>query len=616
MENTVTVVPDYSDVVRAEIPTEYTWNHEDIFADSVSWEKELNLLTREIEEFDSLKEGWLTDATKCYNLLQECNSIDRRINSLYTYTSLHSDTEMDNSVFQAMKGKAYNLYITFYSKLSFIEPDIIKAGRKQIDKLIESKPELKSYNQTFDSTLRMTAHVLPEEQEQIITRTALFSDTPGKASSILNDVDIPAPTIVLGNGKRVKLNQANYSKYRSSANPQDRKKVMQKFWKNHAGFKNTHAILLNGVVKNHHFNALTRKYSSCLEAALYPNNISTDVYNRLVETIKSNLTPLHNYLQLKKEMLGIEDFHYYDIYASSIPEFKKEFSIDEARELVTESMRPLGNEYSSLISEGLNSRWMDIYPNRNKRSGAYSNGSVYDTHPFVLMNFDGKFRAVSTLTHEFGHALHSWFSNRTQEYHNSHYPIFLAEIASTFNENLLTEYLLKKTDDPRFRLYLLDQYLENVRATLFRQVLFADFELKIHSHAEKGETLTSDWLNMEYLNLTKEYYGHKQGVVKVDKFIENEWSLIPHFYYNFYVYQYSTGIIASTALSDMVLQGGASEQKAYLNFLKSGCSKYSLDILKETGVDLTSEEPTRKTLSKFEEMTNLMRKTAEKLGLL
>lgn len=616
MVNSETKIPDYSDVVRAEIPDDFTWKSEDIFPDISTWEAELKKLTKDIETFDSLRKEWLSDADSCYSLLHSCNQIDKRINALYTYTSLHSDTDMSSSKYQAMKGRAYDLYIKFYSKLSFIEPDIIKAGKSTIDKFLEVKDELKSYRQSFDSILRMKEYVLPEAQEKILTQTALFAETPGKASSILNDVDIPSPVITLSDGNRIKLNWANYSKHRGSANPDDRKKVMKKFWKNHSAFKNTHAVLLNGVVKKHYFHALTRKYNSCLEAALYPNNIDTEVYTKLVDTIRENLTPLHNYLELKKSMLKIEDFHYYDLYASSIPEFKKSFSIEEARELVTESMKPLGEEYSGLIKEGLYGRWMDIYPNRNKRSGAYSNGSVYDVHPFVLMNYDGKFRAVSTLTHEFGHALHSWFSNRAQEYHNSRYPIFLAEIASTFNENLLTEHLLNTTEDDTFRLYLLDQYLENVRATLFRQVLFADFELRIHTHAEQGESLTPEWLNKEYLDLTKDYYGHKKGIVKVDKFIENEWSSIPHFYYNFYVYQYSTGIIASTALSEMVLNGGKEEQNRYLDFLRSGCSKYPLDILKDTGVDLTKGEPVKKTLDKFEKMTALMKETAEKLGLI
>jgi oligoendopeptidase F len=424
---------------------------------------------------------------------------------------------------------------------------------------------------------------------------------------------MPAPKVTLSDGKKIRLNTASYSRYRGIENRKDRRKVMRTFWKYHADFKNTHAVLLDGAVKNHFFNARVHRYKSCLEAALYPNNIHLNVYHTLIKTVKENLNPLHRYLKLKTRLLGLKKMSYDDIYASSVPEVDKIYSIEEAQNIILDALKPLGKEYTDVLKKGFNTGWTDIYPNKGKRSGAYSNGSAYDIHPYVLMNYNGKFSSVSTLAHEFGHALHSWFSNQTQPFPLAQYPIFLAEIASTFNEDLLVNYLVKTETDDRLKLYILDQYLENFRGTLYRQTLFADFERTMHEQVENGQTLTPDWLGEKYLQLTRLYYGHKEGIVQVDNYIKNEWSGIPHFYYNFYVYQYSTGIVASTALADMVLNGGKSEQTRYLHFLKSGGTKYPLDTLKEAGVDLTTPRPIKIAISKFNEIVVEMEKIAERL---
>jgi oligoendopeptidase F len=520
---------------------------------------------------------------------------------------------MGNSSWQAMKGEIYTASVNLSSKLAFMDPDIIKLGRKKIAEYVKADPRLKVYKMDFDTILRMKKHILPTDKERIMAETALFSGAPQKASKMLNDLDMPSPQVTLADGKKVKLDQANYVRYREAKNRKDRMKVMRTFWKHHTKFKNTHAILIDGQLKNHFFRAKIRHYKNCLEAALYPHNIHPKVYHTLVDTVKENPGPLHRFLKLKARLLNLKKMTYDDIYTSSVPAVEKQYTIDEAKGIIIDALKPLGKEYANILEKGFNSRWMDIYPNKGKRSGAYSNGSAYDVHPYVLMNYNGTYNHVSTLGHEFGHALHSWFSNKTQPYPLAHYPIFLAEIASTFNETLLVHHLLKTETDDLVKLYILDQYLEEFRGTLYRQTLFADFELAMHQWVEKGQTLTPDWLDKTYLGLTRHYYGHKLGIISVNKYIENEWSNVPHFYYNFYVYQYSTGIAAASALANMVLKGSDSERNRYMDFLKSGGSKYPLDTLKDAGVDLTTPQPIVMAVRKFDEIVSQMETIVKRL---
>lgn len=606
-------IPDYSNLERDKVPGEFKWKVNDVYPGMDEWENDKSLLLDMIEKIDELAKGWTSSPGKMFDLLNHLDELEKKEYRLYVYSSLLVDTDMGNSQFQAKKGEMQTIDVNIHSKLTFINPDILKLGRKKIDEYLETDPRLEVYRMSFDNVLRRKKHILPSDKEGIVAQTGLFSGAPGKASGMLNDLDIPSPGLTLSNGKKIRLNTAAYSRHRGAKNPRDRRKVMRTFWKHRAGFKNTHAVLLDAAIKNHLFNARVHNYKNCLDAALYPNNIHPDVYHTLIQTVKENLEPLHRYLKLKTRLLKLKQMNYDDIYASAIPEIDRVYTIDNAKDLLLQSMKPLGKDYIQLLQKGLNSGWTDIYPNKGKRSGAYSNGSIYDLHPYVLMNYNGKFSNVSTLAHEFGHALHSWYSNTTQPYPLSHYPIFLAEIASTFNENLLVDYLVKTETDNRLKLFILDQHLEGIRGTLYRQTLFADFELAMHSEVESGKTLTHDWLCEKYLQLTRLFYGHKEGVVKVDKYIENEWLGIPHFYYNFYVYQYSTGIAASTALARMVLEGGKAEQTRYLDFLKSGSSKYPLDTLKDAGVDLTTPEPIETAISSFDEIVGEMEKIVEKI---
>jgi oligoendopeptidase F len=418
--------------------------------------------------------------------------------------------------------------------------------------------------------------------------------------------------VTLSDGQKVLLNQAAYVRLRASKNAADRTLVMKSFWENQKKFENTLAILQDGAVKQHWFNAQIHKYPDCLSARLFGEDISPEVYQQLISSVHEYLPALQRYLALKQKMLGLPKFRYEDVYASAVQAVDKTYTFSEARKLIDESLKPLGKDYSAALQHAFDDRWMDLYPNKGKESGAYS-GGVYGFHPYIKLNYNGDYDAVSTLAHELGHAMHSYFSDKTQPYPTSNYATFLAEIASTFNEHLLMHTLLKNEKDDLFKLFILDNYLDGFRGTLFRQTLFAEFELAMHARVEAGQTLTADWLDRKYLELTRLYYGHDQGICQVDDYIQVEWSRIPHFYMNYYVFQYSTGIIASMALSDMVVKGDKKVQAGYLEVLKAGGSDYPLAILKKAGVDMTKPEPYAAALKRFEQLVGEMEKIVARL---
>ncbi len=599
-------IPDFSTKKRSEVSEELKWNVSALYQNVEQWKGDKESAISLITEIEKKRDNWTRSSSSVLELLDLITKIDQLLTKTYTFSSLKSDTDMEKSKYISEKGDIHSLFIDFSGKTTFLEPDLLKIGEKKIDEFIGNEPKLSVYKKYFDSIFRLKKHILDEHRSWIVAQTGLFSSTAENAYSMLDNVDIPSPKIVLKNGKKIELNTANYIKHRQSADKTERRSVMETYWKNHSKFKNTFAVLLDSAIKQHLFSAKVHNYTDTLTAVLYPKEIDKNVYLNLIDTVKKNISSLHRYLKLKKKLLKLDKLEYGDIYASAVPSVNLTYSIDEAQDIIINSLAPLGEEYTNILRNGFKSRWMDVYPNKGKRSGAYSQGGVYDTHPYVLMNYNGTLDSVSTLAHEFGHALHSHFSNKNQPVQLADYPIFLAEIASTFNENLLTNYMLKSSSSIDLKLYLLDQYLEGIRGTLFRQTLFADFELEIHKIVEAGGTLTPDLLDEMYLKLTKFYYGHEEGIVEVNEYIKNEWSGIPHFYYNYYVYQYSTGISASIALSDMVIAGGKDMQNKYLNFLKSGGSDYPLNILKKTGVDLTSSKPILAAINNFDKYVEEM----------
>lgn len=594
-------IPDYSAVERNKVPDIYKWSIQDLYMSAEDWEKDMEKAGEQIEKIDLLIGSWTETSRKMLALLDHVNDLWMKVSKLYSYASNQSDMDLGNPEYQQMKGEIRNLLISLHSKLSFMNPDILKLGKDRFQIYLDSEPGLKPYQFSVEQVLRMKDHVLPPDQQKIVSLTDLFSSSSGQAAGMLNNVEIPNPEIILSDGNRIKLNYANYTRYRASNNRHDRKTAMTAYWENHRQFENTLAILLDSGMKYDYFRARVHKYPNCLESRLYPENIDPRVYYTLVEVVRENLDSLHRYLVVKKELLGVDEYLYEDIYASATPKVDKIFTFYEARDIILKMAKPLGSEYIEGLNKAFNEGWIDIYPNKGKQSGAYS-GSVYGIHPFIKMNYDGSYSSVSTLAHELGHAIHSYLSNQNQHFANSHYPTFLAEIASTFNENLLLNYLLKEEKDDLFKLFILDGYLDRVRSTLHRQTLFAEFELAMHHEVESGKTLTPEWLNKKYLELTRYYYGHEKGIVKVGDFIQDEWSGIPHFFRNYYVFQYSTGLIASMALSDKVLLESPSAWIKYLNFLKAGGSRFPLDTLKLAGVDMTSPEPLLSALKRFNKL--------------
>ena len=607
-------IPDYSLTDRKEIPVEFTWKIEDLYPNEDAWRADKDVVVGLIARIDDLQKNWTASSANMITLLDLISEINIKSGVLSAYSSHQGATDIGDVRFQKMEGELQSIFINFGAKLSFINPDVLAMGKEKFEQYLKEEPKLKPYSFMIEDILRNKDHILPEDQQKIVSMTGLFSSVPSKTANMLNDMEIPPAEVTLQNGTKVALNYANYVKYRGDKNAADRSLVMREFWKHQKTYENTFAILQDGSVKSHFFGAKVKKFDNCLDAKLFGDNIQREVYTNLVKSVKENLNPLHRFLKLKQKLLKLDKYRYEDVYASAVPSVEKLYTFAESEKIIKESLKPLGKEYLDMLDVAYSSRWMDIYPNKNKESGAYSSG-VFGVHPYVKLNYNGEYDAVSTATHELGHAMHSYFSNKYQPYPTADYTTFLAEIASTFNENMLMEYLLKSETDDTFKLYILDKYLDQVRGTLYRQTLFADFELAMHEKVEEGKSLTADWLNEKYLSLTREYYGHDKGVCQVDDYIQTEWSKIPHFFYNFYVFQYSTGIISSMALAEMVSNGTEKERDAYLGMLKSGGKDYPINILKEAGVDMTTKGPYEKAFKRFDNLVTEMEKIMTRLNI-
>jgi oligoendopeptidase F len=475
---------------------------------------------------------------------------------------------------------------------AFINPEILAIEKATIDQFMTDKPELKVFAQYIDDVQRLKAHTLSQAEEAVIAAAGIMQDTPYDVYSIFKDADLPRPTLKLEDGKEISLDDASYTLYRADADRNFRKEVFEKFFGAYKTYERSFGTQLYSQVKKDIFYKNVRKYNSCLESALDANNIPTTVYTSLIDGVHKNLPTLHRYLSLRKRMLALDDLHYYDMYPSLIKKVDMRYTVDEAQELLKKALKPLGSDYIATLNEAFTNRWIDMMPNTGKRSGAYSSGAAYDVHPYILMNYQGKYDDVSTLAHELGHTMHSYYSNKNQTFYNAQYPIFLAEVASITNEGLLVDHALKEIKDPDKRLSILGNQLETFRTTLFRQTQFAEFELKIHEMAEKGEALTGDVLTKLYLDILKTYYGHDQGVTVIEDLYGIEWAYIPHFYYDFYVFQYATSLCAAAAVSEKILSEGKPMQKKYVQeFLSAGCSDYAIPILKNIGVDMTTSAP-------------------------
>jgi oligoendopeptidase F len=585
---------------RNEIEDKFKWKLEDIYKSILEWEgdqKKVRELSIEIAKFKGILSESGEKLLECLSFNDELMSLNDK---LFVYARMKRDENNSDSAYQALADRASVLAMDVYAATSFIVPEIISIPFERLQKFRRNNPGLDVYSHFIDEVLRQKKHVLSEREEELLALSSEMSNASKNIFTMFNNADIRFDYIEDESGEKIELTKGRYSKFLESNDRRVRKNAFYALYKTYKNHENTLASTLISNIKKNKFYSEIRNYSSSLEASLDSDNITINVYESLIKTINENLHLLHRYLRLRKKILKLDELHMYDLYVPLASEFKKEISYEEALEMVKTGLVPLGNQYIEDLKGGLSSGWVDIYENEGKTGGAYSWGA-YKTHPYVLLNYQGTINDVFTIAHEMGHALHSFYTNRTQPYIYSEYKIFVAEVASTVNESLLMKHLLKITTDKKERSYLLNHYLEEFRGTVFRQVMFAEFEKIIYERIEKDEALTAEVLSDIYRDLNKKYFG--DGVV-VDDEISVEWARIPHFYTSFYVYKYATGFSTATSLSQQILSEGRPAIERYLKFLGSGASDYPLQLLKESGVDLSSPKPIQDALNVFEEILN------------
>jgi oligoendopeptidase F len=591
---------------RSKIAEKDKWNLSDIYPSEDAWRAQKEKVVAAIDSIDRFKGTLSRSAGDLLACLDATADLSKEFSRLYVYASMNSDTDTRDSKFMAMEQEMGQIGSTFAAKTSFMEPEILAMDKATVDGWIGQEKGLLVHKHYLGDILRRKAHTGSAGEEKVIADASLMADAPNTVFGIFSDADFPYADVTLSDDTTLRVDKPAFNFYRASANREDRKRVFAAYFTRLNEYRRTFGANLYAEVKKDMFYMKARNYGSSLESALDANNIPTAVYHSLVDGVNKNIGTFHRYLKLRKRILGLDTLHYYDLYAPLVEGIDLHYPIEESRKHILASLRPLGTEYTGVIAKALDERWIDLYPTEGKRSGAYSQGGAYDVHPYMLLNYNGKYDDMSTLTHELGHTMQSYFSNKHQPYATANYPIFVAEVASTFNEALLIEHMLKSITDPKARLSLLGNYLENIKGTVFRQTQFAEFELKIHEMAEHGEPLTGDRLNEVYAEITKRYYGHDQGICIVDDEIKSEWSHIPHMYYNFYMYQYATSYTASAALSEIVLAGDAGATKRYLDFLSAGGSDYPIELLRKAGVDMTTSTPLELTMKKMNHIMDEM----------
>ncbi|MFU8689891.1 oligoendopeptidase F [Rossellomorea sp. FS2] len=594
---------------RSEVKQELTWRLEDIFPSDEAWEKEY----KEIQELSSRAgefKGTLGNgADELYAAFAFQDEILERMGKVYTYSHMRYDQDTTNSHYQGMDDRAKSLYTKLGSAFAYLVPEVLSVDEEKIASFLEEKPELKVYAHALEEINLQRPHILNEKEESLLAQASEVFSSSSNTFGMLNNADLEFPSIKDENGEVTEITHGRFIRFMESSNRSVRKEAFEKVYETYGKFRNTFASTLSGTVKKDNFSAKVRNYDSARHAALSNNNIPEQVYDNLVETVNNNLHLLQRYVKLRKKVLELDEVHMYDLYTPLVKEVKMEVGYDEAKKMILDGLKPLGEEYANVLKEGFENRWVDVVENKGKRSGAYSSGA-YGTNPYILMNWQDNVNNLFTLAHEFGHSVHSYYTRSAQPYTYGNYSIFVAEVASTCNEALLNDYLLKTIDDEKKRLYLLNHYLEGFRGTVFRQTMFAEFEHHIHKKAQEGVALTSEYLTKEYYELNKKYFGDE---IVIDEEIGLEWARIPHFYYNYYVYQYATGFSAATALSHQILEEGGPAVERYIEFLKAGSSDYPIEVLKKAGVDMTTSSPVEEACKVFEEKLNEMETLLEKL---
>jgi oligoendopeptidase F len=594
-------------IKRDDLDDKFKWKLTDLLSSPQEWQETYETcinLSNQIIEFKNLLSSNAQTLYECLNIRDKLLIATEKL-YVYSHMKLHENTKNPDS--QALAQKATALEAKIDQSIAFIEPELISLSKEDFDLFYQKEPKLSTYKHYLNNLIRKKEHILTQAEEELLAKATEFSSSIGDIFSMYNEADLKFPSIKDEKNNSVELTKGRYLSFMESSDRRVRQDAFKAMFSTYEQHKNTLAAIYTSHIKKHIFYKDARKFNSSLEAALFENNIATSVYDQLIKTVHDYLPVMHRYVSLRKKILNVDELHFYDLYTPIIKNTSFNITYDAAKIIVKDSLKILGDEYVHLLDYAFNNRWIDVYENEGKRSGAYSWGT-YSTHPYVLLNHTDNLKSMFTLAHEMGHALHSYYSKENQTFINSKYKIFLAEVASTVNESLLMEHLMLTTEDHSMKLYLLNYYMEQFRGTVFRQTMFAEFEKTTHSLMEQGEPLTADNLCKLYLDLNMKYYGTD---IYADPLIAMEWARIPHFYYNFYVYQYATGYSAAIALSKRIIKEGFTAIDSYLNFLKSGGSDYPLNLLKQAGVDMTTSQPIASALNVFENLVNEMERTLQ-----
>jgi oligoendopeptidase F len=598
---------------RSDVPDKYKWNLADIYSSVDDWKTDLENVEAKIKSFADYK-GKLGESSQ--TLLNALNSYFDLAKSFYkagTYASNLSNEDVRISENQALLQKLSAVGTKFGETASFFEPEILGIPKEKIDAFFKEKPELETYSMYIDNIQRLRPHTLSEQEEKILASFGLIAGNQNTVYSIFADGEKPNPTITLSDGSEVELTPANFTGVRSLDNRNERQNVFETFFNSYGDFKNTFGANLVGKVKKDWVFAKNRNYNSSLEYSLNGDNLPPTVYTTLIEQVNKSLPTLHRFLDLKKKMLGVDKLHYYDLYTPLVKKVDLKFTVEQGQQAILDALTPLKSEYLSTVKKSFDNRWIDFIPTEGKRSGAYSTGGAYDVHPYILMNWNDDYESLSTLAHELGHTMHSFYSNANQPFPKADYATFVAEIASTINETLLNNYMVNNAKSDEEKLFLLGSYLDLLRTTIFRQTSFAEFELEIHKRVEAGQPLTGDDLCNIYYDIVKKYYGHDAGHCVVDPYIQYEWAYIPHFMgYTYYVFQYSTSLIYATAFAEKIVNEGTPAVDNFYKILKGGGSKYAVELIKDAGIDPLSSEPFELTMKKMNKVMDQMEEILNK----
>ena len=585
------------DKTRDEIDEKYKWDLNQIYASEDEWLKDFEYVKANGDKYLEFK-GKLNNVDNIYQFLKFDEEFSKKSDAVYMYAALKFDEDTSNSKYQELKGKIEKVLTEISTKTAFVLPELLKLSKEDFDNFMEEIPEIKMYEYEFRNILRMKNHILSDSEEELLSSLGKSLNSPEDTASYLRNSDMKFGVIKDGDGNEVELSNINFSKYIMDNNREVRKSAFYTLYKEYENLQNTFASSYSGKVNTDNVLALRRGYKDAREAALFDSNIDSKVYDNLIEVLHCNLDIMDDYYALKKEVMGLDELHIYDIYGALVPDSSKSYTFEEAKNIVMDALSILGDNYINDLKRAFDEKWIDVMPSKGKKGGAYSWGS-YTTNPYLLLNFNGKFDDVSTLAHELGHSMHSYYSNKNNPYVYHQYKIFVAEVASQVNELILARYLINHTDDKNEKLSIIDSLMELFKGSIVRQTMFAEFEYLMHKKEQEGTVLTSEFLSNEYYKLYEKYSGHN---MISDKEIRYEWEKIPHFYYNFYVYQYATGLAAASYIAKNIMKGDKEALKNYLKFLTLGGSQDPIDELKVAGVDMNDPKVIQSAMDTFKDL--------------